>query len=150
MARPAKSVNVNSKNLTKEEIQIRQQTENKLKGSTSTEIKPPAYLSAKQKRIFRGIVSMLREADILGQLDTYLLEMTAIAIDRMREYEAIINKGEELTTFQLKLLKDSRSTFFRCCNELSLSPQSRAKMGTIAVNNAEKEADPVLKIFKQG
>ena len=34
--------------------------------------------------------------------------------------------------------------FFRCCNELSLSPQSRAKFGNLTLQAKEKEEDPLL------
>ena len=38
--------------------------------------------------------------------------------------------------------------FFRCCNELSLSPQARAKIGSLALQAKEKEEDPLIKALK--
>ena len=35
--------------------------------------------------------------------------------------------------------------FFRCCNELCLSPQSRAKLSNINVQTKKNEDDPLLK-----
>ena len=34
---------------------------------------------------------------------------------------------------------------FRCCNELSLSPQSRAKLGNLNIQAKADAEDPVLK-----
>lgn len=149
MARPAKSVNVSSKNLTKDELEIRRAAEQALRGSGELKLTPPDYLNLTQKQIYSTIVNLLEEADILGNTDTYLLEITAIAIDRVRFYETIKNKGKMLDSASAADLKDQRSTFFRCCNELSLSPQSRAKMGTIAVNKQQEDKDPVLSLFKK-
>ena len=38
--------------------------------------------------------------------------------------------------------------FYRCCNELSLSPQSRAKFGSLSLKAKEKEEDPLIKALK--
>ncbi|NFE32060.1 phage terminase small subunit P27 family, partial [Clostridium botulinum] len=35
------------------------------------------------------------------------------------------------------------------CNELSLSPQSRAKLGNLALNNKEEQEDPLLKALRE-
>ena len=46
-------------------------------------------------------------------------------------------------TIKDKYTKD----LLRGCNELSLSPQSRAKLGNLALNNKEKDNDALLKIL---
>ena len=38
--------------------------------------------------------------------------------------------------------------FFRCCNELGLSPQSRAKLANINVQAAQQEEDPLLTLLR--
>ena len=40
--------------------------------------------------------------------------------------------------------------FFRLCNELSLSPQSRAKLANINVGVEKEKQDPLLKIIQGG
>lgn len=123
MARPSKSVNVMNKNLTKEELSIRKETEDKLKGAAD-KITPPKYLNAKQKRIFRYIVNELEASGILGNLDVYVLATASIAIDRLQEIEILINEDikklldKSLMSAKEKYTKD----FFRSMNELSLSP----------------------------
>lgn len=92
----------------------------------------------------------LRASGILGNLDVFVLSQCAIAIDRLQYIEESINDD-------LDLLRDAKfmaskekytKTFYRCCNELSLSPQARAKIGNINVMGRAKEADPVLALLK--
>lgn len=151
MARPCKSVNVMSKNLTKEEKEIRLETEQKLKGRAD-KISPPSHLNVRQKKIFKYIVEQLKESGILGNLDIYILSTCAISIDRLQEIEKLINKDiERLLDKDLMSAKDKYTKdFFRCCNELSLSPQSRAKLGNINLQAKENKQDPLLQVLRGG
>lgn len=142
MARPAKPVALNSKHLTKQEYSERERLENKIRGD-KTKIICPSDLSPDQKKIFKRIVKELGNSDILGSLDTYLLRQTAIAIDRLQAIEAMINEDSRLL-FNAKLMASKEKyskEFFRCCNELGLSPQSRAKFANLL---ATKTEDPLL------
>ncbi|MEL3956912.1 phage terminase small subunit P27 family [Caldifermentibacillus hisashii] len=151
MARPTKSVKTMSKNLTKEEKEIRLETEQKLRGGADN-ISPPKHLNARQRKIFQYIVQELEASKILGNLDIYILGTAAIAIDRLQQIEKMINKDIN-KTFDKNILKakaEYTKEFFRCCNELSMSPQSRAKLGNINVQVKQKEEDPLLKVLKGG
>ena len=151
MARPCKSVVTMSKNLTNEERNIRLENEAKLKGRSSR-ITPPSHLSPKQKKIFRHIVNELKASQILGNIDIYILTTCSIAIDRLQEIEERINtdfllvRDKDLMSAKDKYTKD----LFRCTNELSLSPQSRAKLGNIDFHDKENKNDKVLKILEGG
>jgi P27 family predicted phage terminase small subunit len=151
MARPTKAVNTMSKNLTKAEIEGRTQAEEKLKGSADN-ISPPKHLNARQKKIFNYIVEELQASGILGNLDSYILATFSVAWDRLQQIEKLINKDIEnlrdksLLSAKEKYTKD----FFRCCNELSLSPQSRAKLGNMNFQVKAKEDDPLLKVLHGG
>lgn len=151
MARPSKSVKVMSKNLTKEERELRLATEEKLKGAADN-ISPPTHLNASQKKIFNYIIEQLNESGILGNLDTYILSQASIAIDRLQKIEKIINKDinrmydKDLMKAKSEYTKD----FFRCCNELSLSPQSRAKLGNINLQAEQEKQDPLLQVLAGG
>lgn len=148
LARPAKSVNVISKNLTKEELEIRKNTEQKLKGRAD-KITPPSYLSSNQKKIFKNIVSELTDSDILSNLDIPMLVTFSRAVDRLNYIEKLIDEDinrifdKDLMSTKDKYTKD----LYRCCNEFCLSPQSRAKMGNIKLENNTKAADPILQLL---
>lgn len=151
MARPTKSVNTMSKNLTKDEIQARSETEKHLRGAADS-ISPPSHLNGSQKKIFSYIVEELEASGILGNLDVHILGVCSIAIDRIQQIERIINKDfDRVLDKSLMSAKDKYTKeFFRCCNELSLSPQSRAKLGTINFQVKQKEDDPLLKVLAGG
>lgn len=148
MVRPVKSVNLVSQHLSKEDVTVRSEIEEKLKGSDD-KLVAPKYLSSPQKKIFNTIVNELKASGILGNLDCYLLETCSIAIHRLQEIEKLINENiQNLYDKQLMSAKEKYSKdFFRCCNELSLSPQSRAKLGVLAVNEKNAKADPLLKLL---
>ena len=146
MGRPSKSAKVlTEKSQTKAEIAERIGAENKLKGSGMP--KPPSHLNREQKRVFGRIVKQLKASDILSELDSDVLGICAIAIERLAEIESRINNDPELVAdAKLMAAKEKYSKeFFRCCNELCLSPQSRAKMANMSL--AKKEPDPLLKIL---
>jgi P27 family predicted phage terminase small subunit len=87
---------------------------------------------------------------ILANLDVYILANCCIAIDRMQDIETLINKNikfirnKEIMSAKDKYTKD----FFRCCNELSLSPQSRAKFGSLALQAKDEKEDELLNILR--
>ena len=163
MGRAAKVVGLNSKNLTTEEKEKRLETENKLKGE-KVKLTPPNYLNKKEKKIYKQIVSVLESGEVLGKLDTYILETCSIAINKLQTVERAIDKKlselsdeinedtetlpeDELTLRELLKIKEMYSKdFFRCCSELCLSPQSRAKLGI--ASGKKKEEDPVINVLK--
>ena len=157
MARPAKAIDTNSMKMSKKERAERKQTEEKLRGSNE-DIKPFTYLNKRQKAIFKDILKNLNK-DILSNLDTYLLNQTAITIERLESLEKAINEASKITDengkvkdkldvstiVQLKSARDMYSKdFFRCCNELSLSPQARAK---ISINTTPTKKKTLMDIF---
>ena len=148
MARPAKPLSEQSGAITKEETIARDKAEKKLKGN-NTRLKPGSYLTNSQKKIFKYIVNELKAADVLGNLDVYVLELAAISIDRIRNIEMTINETpEELANSKLMAAKEKYSKdFFRCCNELSLSPQARAKIAIASVKAVKENRNPILDVL---
>ena len=149
IARPCKSAKVLTDcSQTKAEIKQRIEIENKLKGN-SDNITPPAYLTEVQKNIFNLIVEELKASDILSNLDVFILTTCAIAIDRLHQIEQMINDNMELMVDKALLSAKDKYTkdLFRCCNELSLSPQSRGKMANINQKAREQEEDKLLQIL---
>ncbi len=151
MARPAKATNLTSKHLTKEELSQRKEIESQLKGKAD-KITPPKTLSKTQKTIFKKIVNELKDSGVLGNLDVYILSTISIAIDRLNWIENVINENEiKMLDVDLMRAKEKYSKdFYRCCNELSLSPQSRAKISNINIKSQKAKGDPLLLALKGG
>jgi len=159
MSRPAKAIDTNSMKMSKEERKAREENEKKLRGANNN-IKPFSYLNRRQKAIFKDILNNLNK-DILSNLDTYLLNQTAITIERLESLEKEINiaskitdeNGKEKDKLDVKLIASLKSVrdmyskdFFRCCNELSLSPQARAK---ISINTSTPEKKTLMDILNE-
>lgn len=145
MARPCKPASLLTEcSQTKAEIQERIDNEKKLRGDSSN-LKPPKHLNAVQKKIFKEIVRKLDASQILSDKDNYLVAEFAISIDRLQEIERRINDHVDfLFDTQVMSSKDKYTKiFFRCCNELGFSPQSRAKIANI--NLQAKEENPLIK-----
>ena len=144
--RPAKSVSVSSGRIGQEEKSLRVEVEQKLRGQSAVP-EPPAGLTAEQAALFRFIASELEESGILGTLDVFVLESTAVAIDRIRTINAMVDEAPNL--LYDRDLQNTRAKYqsdlWRGCNELCLSPQARAKIGSLAAQAARKEKkDPLL------
>lgn len=138
-----------SKNLTNDEREKRLENESALKGDADN-INPPNYLNDNQVKLFYYIKAQLEKSGILGNLDVYILTKCVIAIDRLQHIENIINKNPNaILNTQLMSSKDKYDKdFYRCCNELSLSPQSRAKLGNINLQAKINEEDPLLGVLR--
>ncbi len=149
MARPTKSVETMSKHLTKEEIKIRSENQEKLKGNSDFII-PIQELNENQYTLFEFIKNELEESGILSNLDSFILTKCVIAIDRLQYIEDLINKKPQaMLNSQIMSAKDKYDKdFYRCCNELSLSPQSRAKIANINKNAKDNKEDPILKALR--
>lgn len=147
MARPARSAAVNSKHLTNDERSMRLAGEQKLKGSGKRPA-PPKHLTDEQKKIFKSVVKELAEADILCTLDSAILAQYSIAKDMLRQIDDQIREAPEMLACApfMSSRKQYMADFFRCTNELCLSPQSRAKMANMALN--APKSDPLLEALR--
>lgn len=140
MARPAKAVAAKSGKIGREEEQQRAAIEDKLRGKND-KLLPPLYLTESQMEIFNYIMGELNEANILGNLDLFILSQTAIAVDRIQDFDRKANEAPELllTNAFRQARAEASKEYFRCCNELCLSPQSRAKLSVAKVKPGEKK-----------
>ena len=148
MGRPSKSAKVLTEcSQTKAEIAARIEAEDKLRGDGLPEA--PGYLSEKQRAIFDRTVDMLKESGTLSKLDSDILGIYSVALDRITEIEKRQNDDPKLFCDPKLLSVKEKYTkdYFRCCNELCLSPQSRAKMAIAATAN--KTVDPLLEVLKE-
>ena len=136
MARPCKSAGLLTEcSQTKAEIAARQEKETQLRGKSKKPPTAPVWLTANQKKIFSLIVAELKEADILCKLDVWILQECVIEIDSLEQIDKACNADPTLIYAKDVLSAREKNTkiLFRCCNELSLSPQSRAKIANINV-----------------
>ena len=152
VGRPAKSAKVSSGKVGKDAKDARNEVENKIRGKA---VKPeaPEYLTDEQKKIFTFIVDTLDDGELLGKLDVFVLESTAVAIDRLRTINEMVNKDPNLM-FRTSLM-GTRSKFqsdlWRGCNELCLSPQARAKIGSLsaAAADGKEKKDPLMAALEE-
>lgn len=148
MARPAKLIETQTRHNTKDEVEKRKKAEEMLRGTGTSS--PPYPLSNSQLDIFNRIKTVYEDTNLLGELDGFILAEAAVVIDRLQQLEQMINNNSSLLLDNdvMRIRKEYTQNFFRICNELSLSPQSRAKIGSIAVNKAEEKNDTLLQILK--
>ena len=150
MGRPAKAIGAGDGARTKEEIETRKQTEEKLKGGDKPKVTCPGYLTPSQKKIFNKIKKLLVDAGAAGSCDGWVIAFCAVAIDRVAEIDADANRtivrrtDKDIVAARSKYMAD----FYRCCNELCLSPQARAKLGVAAAKAKAQEKDPLLAILQ--
>lgn len=152
MARPTKSIATRTGHMSKKDIDARLEYEAKLRGEMD-KLKPPSFLTLPQRKIFKGIIEYLVPAGLLGNIDVHIVAQAAITIDRVNECERIVNETGLLDSNgninpQIKIKSGYMSEFFRICNELCLSPQSRAKLANINATAEAEKVDPLLSILK--
>lgn len=145
MGRPCKSVYTKIGAATKAETEQRKQIENELKGEAKTIKNAPKWLTKNQKKIRKKIV--MEAEKVLADIDCYVVDQCAIAIDRLQDIEKKINEEPALMFDKAVIAskKQYAAEFFRCCSELSLSPQSRAKLANAGVK--ESSPNPIMALL---
>ena len=146
MARPSKATAVYNATLAEDNAKARKFLETSVQGAGEAP-EAPEYLTEAQKTVYNDIVDGLKESGILGKLDVYPLEATAVAIVAVREINKMIEDNPDLL-FDTRIIGTRakfQTEFWRGCNELCLSPQSRAKLGAVAANAIRKQEDPLIK-----
>lgn len=155
MARAPKPVALQTAKMSKEEREIRQEAEDRLKGDDSKVYEVPPGLNKKVAEIYMAIVNELKHANILNNLDVDLVSTTADAIYRLRNARRNLDRmGEVIMDHNGRLVKspwvqvtkDYQGIFHAGVRELGLSPSSRAKLAMYQVEaNAEvSEEDEIF------
>ena len=91
-------------------------------------------------------MSNLEVAAILINSDLYIFSVSAVTIGNLIDLDAEINQCDDIA-LKLKMMQARdkyTKDFFRCCNELSLSPQSRAKLSIVDVKASKASKNPLL------
>ncbi len=151
MSRPAKPIELQTCHNTKSDIQKRKSVQNVLKGDNAC-IVPPYKLSDSQLNIFNKIRDVYDNVGLIGELDVYTLAECAVVIDRLQVLEMMINDNPDLLTDKdiMSIRKGYTQDYYRLCNELGLSPQSRAKLGSLSLQKDKQNNDKLLTLLKVG
>ena len=148
--RPSKSVAVSSGKIGKSEKEARAREEAKLKG-TPAKIEPPSYLTQEQRAVFDYVTTQVVEAEILSSLDVFVLSSFAVAVTRLQQIEDMVNINPGCLTDSSLMGTRAKyqSDLWRGCNELCLSPQARAKIGSLAAQAKKAADDPLIKALAE-
>ena len=138
------------KNLTKEEIQARRDSEVK---PITDDITAPPYLTKKQSEEFYKIAGQLKKLKIIGETDVDALGRYIISKDLYIKLSKQIGKSKVLNDPILldKYLKNQDRIFKQCrssANDLGLSISSRCKLVVPAVNEPPKKENKFKKFEK--
>lgn len=148
--RKAVSARVTKKHLTKDEMEKRIAVENAF--IDNGEITPPTYMTKDQLAAFKFIENALREAKVLSKLDTVTITQAAVAICMLHQSNKLVARrptmayDKDFVGTQERLVR----TYLKLCDELCLSPQSRAKLGVLVANQKKEDTDPLLSVLNGG
>lgn len=146
-----------SSRLTKEEIQARQEQEDKLKGNNTLVYDIPEYLTEEEKLVYKFLVDELKESNILNNLDIEILTIASNTIVSLhKERKLLRNEGSVVTKVngdvtknpRFSIVKELEKTFQWVCRELALSPSTRASLSLINANAMQQEQDPLLRVLR--
>lgn len=148
MARLAKAASIQKGKISAADKAKRLEVEKALRGADD-KLAAPEYLDESQKQIFQFILSSMKETNLVGNLDVYILSLCSIAIGRLQQIETMIsNDTSLLSNSALMSSKDKYSKdFYKCCAELCLSPSSRARLGSLAQQKKTEKEDPLLALL---
>lgn len=149
MARPSKPTAVSNRKIGAAEVAKRKAIESAVRGGDDN-LTAPDYLSEPEREVYNFLLEELKPVRILSNVDQPVLERFSTAVVRLREIEAKVRaEGVESMTRDMVTVKNSYIKDFDAgVRELALSPQARAKIGTLTIAAAEKNADPVEKLLE--
>lgn len=157
MARPPKSVALKTGAMTKEEKELREESEAKLKGDSTINENPPEYLDINARKYYRVIVRNFPEG-ILNKLDGLTVAIVADALSKMIQCQMILKEEGLLTEYTNKagatnisehkaigIYQKYSQIFNTFGSKLGLSPADRAKLSLL---NVVEDDDEVLKLLQ--
>lgn len=164
MARPRKPASLKQgKSETQEQLQIREQIEQQLLGSTDKVAIVPEHLDELGQVYYEYLVNELEISGLLSNLDIPVLEQTADSLSKIRECDENLNaQGLVITRTDryghqnsvenpyVKIKMAYLNQFRALANQLGLSPSSRAALAGKKIEEKEKQEDPLLQILSGG
>lgn len=159
MARPKKPASVTTGHTqSRSELEARMAQEKKMKGASDLIDSPPSIIAMDDTAIefYHLIVSMLRDADILSNLDRYSVGLLADSLAKLQHAnENIKEEGMKIWTFTktgekqvlnpiYPIYKDSLNNFSKLATQFGLTPSSRASLSDIALQQRKEDSDPFM------
>lgn len=165
MARPSKPLELQTKHLTKEEIETRSKAEKMLKTSSDKVYKTPSKLDKNAKKIYKNLVDKLKPLDILSDLDIdslclisnalYQMEVAMEDINRNGQVIYIKNEMGEITKAiknpSVETYKTFASLYDSAGGKLCMNPSARAKLSAeiAAVLREEQQEEKKQELTKE-
>ena len=142
MARPSKPLSMQTKNLTKEEIETRQAAEKMLKTEGDKVYEVPSKLDKNAKKIYENLVEQLKPLNILSDLDIDALCLVCNALHQMEVAINDINKNGQVIYIKndngditrvmknpsVETYKTFASLYDSAGAKLCMNPSARAKL----------------------
>lgn len=149
MPRPPKKAETKTSRIDKVDSATRTKVEDLFGANLEDGLKPSKRLNSNQKKLYNFIVDHFKKINVLGDIDTIMLETTVIAIDRLQSIEKMINEDFELIRDKSLLSAKDKYTkdFLKGVEKFGMSPIDRAKFGVLTVQAKETENDPLLKVL---
>lgn len=146
-----KPVELRTGHWTKDEIEARKESENKLKGKNISD-KAPTKLSTNGKKIYKYLLTTFPD-NFLTEVDYIALEIVANSIDMLQQSQADIKaRGIYLEDGSENPSHRIYDRYFKIFNsmasKLGMSPKDRASLSAIMIAQQSEDDDELLKILK--
>ena len=148
------------KSESKEQLKKREEIEKQLMGNSDNVKNIPVNLNDEEKIYYKWLVSEIEISGIITNLDIPLLEQTAtclwmmrVATDHIRDKGQLISKLDRLGNLEekenpsIKILQNCQTKYTTFCNQLGLSPASRAALASKKVEEKENSENELFKIL---
>lgn len=159
MPRPAKPIALCGDRLkiSNEEKEARLKSEERYRGKSDMIYECPSDLETELEReIYMYIVNCLKPANILQNLDIFLIKNTVQCIIHMNKANELIKEqgitlespdGKIYKNPAVTIAKDFFNIFVQNSNRLGLSPADRAKLSILDLKQTKQDQDPLLQLL---
>lgn len=147
----------------KEQLAEREAIERQLMGNSDNVKSIPEYLTEEEKVYYKWLTEEIEICGLLSNLDKPLLEQTANCLWVMHKCDmhirangVLVSKSdrfgliEEKENPSIKVKLQYQGKYMILCNQLGLSPSSRASLAGKKMEIKEEAEDPVLQVLKGG
>lgn len=162
LSRPRKPSSLKKgKSESKEQLAKREEIERQLMGNSDDVKSIPEYLNEEEKVYYKWLVNEIEICGLITNLDKPLLEQTANCLWVMNQCDEHIRKNgiliqkvdkfgliEEKENPSIKIKLSYQTKYASLCNQLGLSPASRAALASRKMEAKENDEDPVIKVLR--